>query len=62
MEPGGEGWEELVDYMRQDLDSGMALTKVEMTARKILEEQGRDFEQEFKEWRKKRHAYGTSST
>ncbi len=50
-EPGSQGWENMVDFMRADLDSDMAYTKIEITARKILKEEGRDFNEEFKKWR-----------
>jgi len=44
-------WEGMVDHMRADLDSGMQLTKIEMVARKIVKEDGRDFDEEFKKWK-----------
>jgi len=53
-ELGSPEYEKMVDYMRADLDSGMALTKIEVTARMLLEEQGLDFDIEFEKWRKKR--------
>ena len=51
--PGTDSWERMVDYMRDDLDSDMGLTKLEMVARKLLKEQGRDFDTEFKKWKEK---------
>ena len=50
-EPGSRKWDEMVDFMRADLDSGMRYTKIEMVARKIVKEDGRDFDEEFKKWK-----------
>jgi hypothetical protein len=52
--PGGPGWDEAVDFMRVDLESNMGLTRVETIARKILKEQGRDFNKEFEKWKQKK--------
>jgi hypothetical protein len=49
--PGTKEFESMVDFMRADLESGMAYTKLEMAARKIFEEQGRDFDEEFEKWK-----------
>ena len=49
-EPGSKEWDDMVDYMRADLDSGMSYTKLEMATRKMFEEAGRDFDAEFKAW------------
>lgn len=53
-EMGSTKWEKMVDYMRADLESGMAYTKIEMAARKMFKEQGRDFDSEFNEFLKKK--------
>ncbi len=36
-EPGGQAWENMVDFMRKDLDSGGAYSKVISTAHNIIE-------------------------
>jgi len=53
-ELGSPQYEKMIDFMRADLNSGMALSKIEVTARKLLAEQGRDFDAEFEKWRKER--------
>jgi hypothetical protein len=54
-EPGTMGYELMIDHMRADLESGMALTKIEMAARKILKEAGKDFDTEFAKWKENLH-------
>lgn len=54
--PGTKEWEEMADYMRADLQSGMQYTKIEMIARKILKAQGEDFDEEFRKWKERRNA------
>lgn len=54
-EPGTQEWENMVDFMRKDLDSNMQYSKIEMAARKLLKEQGRDFDGEFAKWKEKRN-------
>jgi hypothetical protein len=54
-EPGTMEYELMIDHMRADLESGMALTKVEMAARKILKERGKDFDTEFAKWKEENH-------
>lgn len=44
-------YEKMIDFMRADLESGMAYSKIEMAARKRMREQGRDFDEEFKKWK-----------
>jgi len=51
-EPGSREYEEMVDFMRKDLEGGMAFTKVEMIARDIIKARGGDFDKEFAEWLK----------
>ena len=57
---GTQAWEDMVDRMRDDLDSDMQRTKdaiaIEKVARGILKEQGRDFDAEFKKYKEARHA------
>lgn len=54
-EPGTQEWENMVDFMRRDLESGGFYTKIEMEARRIVAETGRDFDAEFKKWKEKQH-------
>lgn len=54
--PGSPEYERMIDFMRADLESGMGYTKIEMTARRMLKEQGRDFDKEFEEWKEKERA------
>jgi hypothetical protein len=49
--PGSQEWEDMVDFMRADLANDMGYTKIEMAARKIFVESGRDFDAEFKAYR-----------
>ena len=51
-EPGTKEFENMVDFMRADLESGMQYSALEITVRKMLKLQGRDFEKEFKKWKK----------
>jgi hypothetical protein len=55
-EPGTKKYDEMIDYMRADLESGMQYTKLEVMARKIIEKSGRDFDEEFAKWKKERRA------
>jgi hypothetical protein len=48
-------YEDMVAFMRADLESGMRYSKLEMQARKIIEARGGDFDKEFEEWKKKQH-------
>ena len=36
-EPGTQAWENMVDFMRKDMDSGMSYTKIEMAGREAVE-------------------------
>ena len=49
--PGSLEYERMIDYMRADLESGMAYSKIEMTARRLIAERGGNFDEEFKKWR-----------
>ena len=42
-----------IDFMRADLESNMGYTKMIEATKKRFREEGRDFEEEFKEWMKK---------
>ena len=48
--PGTDGWEKAVEMMKEDLIDWRH-TKVEMAARKLLKEQGRDFDTQFEKWK-----------
>jgi hypothetical protein len=52
--PGTQEFEKMIDFMRKDLESNMGYTKIEMAARKMFKEQGRDFDLEFAKWKEKR--------
>jgi len=56
IKPGEPGWEETVEMMKQNLIDGR-YTKIEMAARKLLEEQGQDFDTEFQKWKEKKTTY-----
>jgi hypothetical protein len=51
-EPGSKEWEDMAEFMRADLLSDMMLTKLIMMVRKEFKEQGKDFNEEFKKWKK----------
>jgi hypothetical protein len=52
--PGDNGYEDMVDFMRADLISGMALSKIIGMTRKQFEEQGKNFDEEFGKWKEER--------
>lgn len=51
-EPGSPEWENMVDFMRADLESDMAYSKIIDQGRKIVEARGGNFEEEFEKWKK----------
>ena len=51
-EPGTQAWEDMVDFMREDVDNNMMHTRLISTTRELLESQGRDFDAEFAKWKK----------
>jgi len=53
-EPGTQAWEDMVDFMREDLNNNMMHTKIEILARKIVEDRGGNFDEEFENWRKEK--------
>jgi hypothetical protein len=53
-ELGTQEYEDMIEFMRQDLASGGALTKIIMAARKAIEAAGKDFDEEFAKWRERR--------
>jgi len=52
--PGTEEYERMVSFMREDLRTGMGLTKIIEQARKQIEDSGKDFDEEFNKWLEKR--------
>lgn len=55
-DPGTQAWENMVDFMREDLDNNMMRTRLILKARELLKSQGRDFDAEFGKWKEKNHA------
>ncbi len=49
---GSKPYEEMIDFMRTDLESNMGYTKIILAARKKIEEEGRDFDAEFEIFKK----------
>lgn len=54
-DPGTKEFEDMIDFMRADLDSDMQYTALEITTRKMFKLQGRDFDAEFKKWKEKKN-------
>ena len=55
-DPRTREYENMVDFMRADLDSGMQYTKIKMLAYKIIKEDGRNFDEEFAKWEEEQYA------
>lgn len=55
-DPGSAEYEKMIDFMRADLESGMAYSKIIQARRDRMESEGRDFDEEFKQWKGKRNA------
>jgi hypothetical protein len=53
-EPGTKEYEDMIEFMREDLESGFALTKIIMAARKSIESAGKNFDEEFAKWTERR--------
>lgn len=49
-EPGTQAHEEMIDFMRADMESGMGYSKIIEFARKSIEARGLDFDEEFKKY------------
>ena len=45
-------YEDMVDFMRADMDNQMGYTKLIEAARKRIEERGGDFYEKFEQWKK----------
>jgi hypothetical protein len=54
--PGSAEYERMVDFMRADLENDMAYSKIIKAARDRLQSEGRNFDEEFKQWKEKRNA------
>jgi len=54
-DPGSQEYEDMIDFMRKDLESGMAYSKIIDQARKNIEADGRDFDEEFKKWKESKN-------
>lgn len=50
-DPGSQAWEDMADFMRKDLESGMMYSKIIDQGRKIVEARGENFEEAFEEWK-----------
>jgi len=50
-EPGSKEYEDMIDFIRADLNNRMLFSKLINEVRKSFEWQGRDFNQEFKTWK-----------
>ena len=51
--PGSNEWESMIDFMRKDLESSMGYSKVITAAKKIVEDRGGNFNEEFEAWKEK---------
>jgi hypothetical protein len=47
-----QAWEDMITFMREDIDSGGMHTMLISKTRELLESQGRDFDAEFINWKK----------
>lgn len=59
--PGSQEWEDMVDFMRADLDSGMKTTRLIISVQDLMKQQGRDFDEEFKKWKKEKSCHHQSN-
>ncbi|MBW2646247.1 MAG: hypothetical protein JRE23_08730 [Deltaproteobacteria bacterium] len=53
-EPGTLEYEDMVDFIRKDLESGMRYTKLIKAAKDSIEARGGNFDEEFDRWKKER--------
>jgi hypothetical protein len=53
IKPGEPGYEKQVAFMRADLESDMSLSKLIKATREYFKSEGRDFDKEFDEYRRK---------
>lgn len=52
--PGSKEYEDLANFMQANLVSSTILTKLIELARQEFKEQGKDFDEEFEKWKKRR--------
>ena len=52
-EPGSRKYNEMVEFMRADLAANMGYSKLIEAAQKSLESQGKNFQEEYKKWKRK---------
>lgn len=52
--PDTQAWEDMVDFMREDLDNNMMHTRLISKTKELLKSQGRDFDAEFNKWKKEK--------
>jgi hypothetical protein len=52
-DPGSKEYEEMVAFMRADLETDMGYSKIMEAARKSIEARGKNFQEEFEKWVKK---------
>lgn len=50
--PGSKEYNDMIDFMRADLNSGMALSKMIQSVKERFEEEDRDFIEEYENWKK----------
>lgn len=53
-EPGSREYDKMIDFMRADLESGMGYSKIIEVAKKNIEADGRNFDEEFEKWKNER--------
>ena len=54
-EPGSAAYESMIDFMRADLESGMGYSKIIAAAKKNIEADGRNFDEEFEKWKRNKN-------
>ena len=47
-------YDNMIDFMRADLENDMAYSKIISAAKKSIESQGKNFAEEFEKWKKER--------
>jgi len=47
-------YDNMIDFMRADLENDMAYSKIINAAKKSIESQGKNFAEEFEKWKKER--------
>ncbi|MFW9871869.1 MAG: hypothetical protein ACFFG0_02120 [Candidatus Thorarchaeota archaeon] len=51
-EIGSSEYEEMINFMRKDVESGMRLSKMIQSVKERFKKEGRDFTQEFENWKR----------